>query len=233
MILFLIISTIFSSSAQTITDTFESYKAGTWAEGSIKGPWITEYNGYGKVGIQQDGASNKVLFQKPMASTSPDETHASLSLSQQNFHTPEITYRSKVVKQLRTPKPYPWETAWAVWNYTHDHRFYYFALKTNGWELGKVDNTKKNPTGPECLWPQYLNCKYEGAQRYLVTANAPKVKIGTWDTLKVKQENNKLSVYVNNVLVVQFVDKETPYLSGKIGFYNEDAHVLFDNVSAK
>ena len=90
-----------------------------------------EYHGYGSVGVHKELNGTKVLFQKPKASTSLDETHASLVLSQKVFSQPTITYRSKVVQQLRKPAANPWETAWVVWNYTHDHRFYYFAYKTN------------------------------------------------------------------------------------------------------
>jgi Domain of Unknown Function (DUF1080) len=227
----------FLAAAQvSVNDTFQSYGIATWGEGVAKGNWITEYNGYGRVGIQYDivngvTSTNRVLYQKPLASTSPDETHASLVLTRKSYKPSSITVRSKVVKQLRTPVPKPWETAWVVWNYQHDHRFYYFALKTNGWELGKVDNTKINPNGPECLWPEYLNCKYEGAQRYLRTSSSPKVVIGQWANIRVDQVNNVLTVYVNNVKVVSFTDNETPYRTGYVGLYNEDAHVRFDNIS--
>jgi hypothetical protein len=230
MLVFLSLFLHWASAESLINDTFSRYKTTTWTEGSTQGPWLHEYHGYGQVGVQFDTGKNKVLFQKPKASTSPDETHASLVLSQAILQTPTVTYRSKVVKQLRTPKPFPWETAWLVWNYKDDHRFYYFALKTNGWELGKVDNSKIDPKGPDCLWPEYRNCKYDGAQRFLATGGSPKVGIGSWQKIKMSQSDNKFQVYVNDKLVVAFTDNKNPYLAGRVGFYNEDAHVRFDDV---
>lgn len=215
------------------SDDFEGYKSSVWPQGATRGPWVHEYHGYGSVGVHKELNGSKVLYQKPKASLSLDETHASLVLSQKVFNEPTIAYRSKVVQQLRKPTANSWETAWVVWNYTNDHRFYYFAFKTNGWELGKVDNTKLNPNGPECLWPQYLNCKYNGAQRFLRTGESPRVKIGQWDSLQVQQVGNTFSVKVGDQLVVKYTDTQTPYKSGHVGFYNEDAYVRFDNIKIK
>lgn len=214
----------------TLIDDFEKYEAGTWPQGSERGEWIHKYHGYGSVGVHKVANGTKRLFQKPKASQSLNETHASLVLSKKVFSQPKIKYRSKVVRQLRQPAANPWETAWVLWNYTNDHRFYYFAYKTNGWELGKVDNTKMNPNGPECLWPEYLNCKYPGAQRFLSTGGSPQVKVGRWDTIRVEQVGNTISAKIGNQLVVKYEDNDEPYLSGQVGFYNEDAHVRFDNV---
>lgn len=221
---------LFAQTTAVTVDDFETYKSSVWPQGSVRGPWIHEYHGYGSVGVHKELNGSKVLFQKPKASVSLGETHASLVVSQKIFSQPTISYRSKVVQQLRTPVPNPWETAWVVWNYTHDHRFYYFAYKTNGWELGKVDNTKIDPKGPECLWPEYLNCKYEGAQRYLRTGSFPKLKVGQWDSLKVQQTDNSFSVMIGNQVIVKYTDNERPYKTGRVGFYNEDAYVRFDNI---
>lgn len=222
----------FISFAQVMStsDSYSNHSTGVWREGSTYNNWTLEYNGYGSVGLQAESTGNRFIFQKPRPSTRIGETHASLALSKREFKYPFVNLKSRVVKQLRTPKPNAWETAWVIWNYKHDHRFYYFALKTNGWELGKVDNAKINPNGPECLWPEYKNCKYNGAQRYLSTGSFPKVKIGKWEDIKVDQENNSFVVYVNNKKVVSFTDNIRPYYSGKIGLYNEDAHVNFDDV---
>lgn len=228
--LILMLLSLIASAQVVVSDSFQGFSQATWTEGVAKGQWITEYHGYGKVGIHVDSGTNKVLFQSPMASKTPDETHASLVLTKKSYKTSRITLRSKTVKQLRTPVPNPWETAWVVWNYEHDHKFYYFAFKTNGWELGKVDNAKVNPNGPECLWPEYLNCKYEGAQRYLKTGNSPALKINKWDSIRVDQVGGKLTVFVNNVQVTTFTDKENVYTKGRMGMYNEDAYVRFDDV---
>lgn len=218
--------------AQTalISDSFAGYKSGTWSEGSPNGPWVLAYHGYGQVGVQLGASNNKVLSQRPRASRSLSETHASLVLSQKFFNSPTIAFRSKVVQQLRQPVPNSWETAWLVWNYLNDHHFYYFALKTNGWELGKVDNTKRDARGPECLWPQYFNCRYPGAQRFLDTGASPKARLGRWQRVRIQQTGGLVAVYVGSQLVVEYLDRLNPYLTGQVGLYNEDAHVQFDDV---
>jgi len=40
-------------------------------------------------------------------------------------------------------------------------------------------------------------------------------------------------VRVNNTLLTTFTDLETPYLSGSIGLYTEDADVRFDSVRVR
>ena len=42
-----------------------------------------------------------------------------------------------------------------------------------------------------------------------------------------------IDVFVNGARVVTYTDTERPYALGKIGIYNEDAHVLFDNVTVQ
>lgn len=195
--------------------------------GVKNGAWVEEHNGYGGVGVGKLKNGTKILYQSPQPSKSSGETHSSLVLSKSEFKTSKIRLRSRVVKQLRTPKPNPWETAWLLWNYKNNHRFYYFNLKTEGWELGKVDNRKKDPKGPSCLWPEYLNCFYPGAQRFLKTGSWPRTKVGVWDKVTVSQEVNVISVYVAGKRVVKYRDFIDPYYSGRVGLYSEDAFVQF------
>jgi len=211
-------------------ETFNQFDVGRWRDGTNHGEWTARYDGYGRVGIKQTKSGNKMLYQRPMASKSLNETHASLVLSKEEYSTNEISLRSKVVRQLRTPVPNSWETAWVLWNYKHDHHFYYFTLKTGGWELGKVDNAKADPNGPSCLWPEYLNCKYPGAQRYLATGSSPTTKVGKWDRIRVMQEGNLITVYAAGKKVTEYRDTNNPYYEGRVGLYNEDASVLFDKI---
>jgi len=220
---------VFVSSAMSV-ETFDQYDTVRWRDGTTNGAWIQEYDGYGKVGIRQTRSGNKFLYQRPKRSRSLNVTHASLVITKDEYETKEIKLRSKVVKQLRTPVPNSWETAWVLWNYKHDHHFYYFTLKIRGWELGKVDNAKRDPNGPSCLWPKYLNCKYPGAQRYLRTGLSPTTKIGRWDKIRVVQKGNLLTVYADGKKVTQYRDTNNPYYSGSVGLYNEDASVRFDDV---
>ena len=204
-----------------LADGFEHYPASTWAEGSTHGPWQVDYNGYGGVGIGARPTGTKYHYQKPMAATAPGETHASMIVSTKRFAGVDMTLRQKTVRQLRTgSEQNPWEVAWVVWGYRDDLHFYYFIFKTNGIELGKV------------------HPGYPGAQRYLYTSSRPRMTIGRWNTIRVRQVGTTIDVWVDGVRVVRgLVDSpgpagDQPYTTGKIGMYNEDAYVRFDDLSA-
>jgi 3-keto-disaccharide hydrolase len=216
-----------------LSDGFEAQVLRTWSDGVTYGNWRSVYDGYGVNAVVLDGV-NRVLAQTPKASTSLGETHAGLVTSVKSFTgNLDIAVRLKTVRQLRTPKPNPWETAWVAWNYTNDHHFYYLALKTNGWELAKVDNTKKDPAGPACLWPAYVNCKYAGAQRYLITRSSPTYSVSAWYSIRVTQVGSAITLYVNGARIGSFTDQDHAYTAGSLGLYDEDAAVLFDDVVVK
>lgn len=212
-------------------DDFDRYSSGEWAEGSSHGGWEVAYNGYGSVGIETDGSN--VHYQRPAMSRSPDETHASLTVSSRTFEGVDVTVRARTVRQLRQgSEPNEWEVAWLVWHYTDEGRFYYFIPKPTGWELGKVDDTRRDPAGPACTWPEYQNCRHDGAQRYLATGTSTRFPVGSWHTVRVRETGGTSTVWVNGRRVVRFTDTRTPYRSGRIGLYNEDAWVRFDDVRA-
>ncbi len=192
------------------SESFEAHPAGTWLDGTVHGGWRAIYNGYGTVGIQTDGS--KVLYQSPAVSTTPSVTHAGLTRTSKTFGNIDLTLRMKTVRQLRTPTPNPWETGWVLWSYADNTHFYYLALKTNGWELGKADPA------------------YPGAQRFLATGSFPTYPAGVWNSVRVVQVGNKMSVYANGRLLTHFTDYERAYTSGAVALYNEDAHVRFDDV---
>lgn len=191
---------------------FQSLRTGTsWADGSLHGAWRDVYGGYGRVGIVRiDG--RKVLQEQPMASTAPGETHASLVVSRRSFGDLNLTVRLETVRQLRTPTPNPWETAWVLWHHTNDTHFYSLVLKPTGWELGKEDPA------------------YPGAQRFLRTGSSPTFPVGRWYTVRVRQVGNRITAWVNGVRLVSFTDTQTPYLHGSVGLYNEDSRVRFRRV---
>ncbi|MEK6852449.1 MAG: family 16 glycoside hydrolase [Nanoarchaeota archaeon] len=195
------------------TDDFSAYTANNcFTDGGTFGPWKSVYNGFGCNKIETDG-TNKWLHEAPKAPASLSETHASL-VTGPSFSGP-LTYEVKsiTVQQLRTGTPNPWEVSWILWHYTDNSHFYYFIAKPNGWELGKEDPA------------------YPGNQRYLATGSSPKYPIGTQYTIKITQDSsNRIIVFVNGAQIVSFVDTERPYTSGRIGLYDEDAHVHFDDV---
>ena len=80
----------------------------------------------------------QVLVLEPKAATNPGDTHAALVISRGGFSNVRFGGEAMTIAQLRTGSPpNEWETAWAVFAYTDNKHFYYLAMKTNGWELGK------------------------------------------------------------------------------------------------
>jgi hypothetical protein len=217
--------------APLLQDGFESYPVSVpWADNSTHGAWRSLYSGYGTTSIETDGAL--VLSQSPLGSTRLDETHASLVVSETNVSGDfDFDVRMRTVQQLRTPAPNAWEVAWVVWHYTDEGHFYYFVPKPNGWELGKVDNSRIDPSGPACFWPSYENCRYAGAQRFLADSGSPSFPVGPWYQVRVQHRGDTMTISVDGRQVVSFTDNENPYRSGSIGLYNEDAHVHFDDVT--
>lgn len=220
-----------AGAAQTtvINDTFDDV---IWPEGTTQGDWYVEFNGLGDIGAQKiAGRHGRVLWEKPKASTSTGETHASLVTSIQRFSNFTLTADVTTAQQLRTGSPAnSWEVAWVVWDHhtvSGQHRFYYFLLKPNGWEFGKADPTQADP--------------YH--QTFLVTDSTPNLTVGAWNRFKVTQRNGKISVWANGVKMVDnyqdvgttdsYGTQITPYSAGSIGFYSEDAYIMVDNVIVK
>jgi|SRR3989344_3245044 len=197
------------------TDNFESYTANDClADNSTFGPWNVVFGGYGCVRIE-DVSGNNVLHQNPRVSSSSAMTSASLVVGPlfSAPYTYAVTVRTEEQQRVNNPAN-AWEVAWILWNYTDNEHFYYFVPKPNGWELGKADPA------------------YPGNQRFLATGGLPVYPIGSDYAVTVEQVSvDTVRVFVNGQLVTEFTDTERPYASGKIGLYNEDAHVHFDDVS--
>ena len=151
----------------------------------------------------------------PKASTSSDGTHAALVVSGEMFQD-VVTFDGKTLidKQLRTGSDdNPWETAWLVWDYADNDHFYYFALKTNGWELGKRDPN------------------YPGGQRYLASGEDIRFTTETWYGFHVTQHGATMTVAIDGMEIVAFTDRQAAYFGGKLGICSEDARVRLDQVS--
>lgn len=197
-----------------LSDGFSSYSPGTWAEGTTHGNFYVNFVGFGSASIISSG-TNQMIDLTPMASTTSSETHAALVTTVSSWGDFDTTVTMNTVQQLRTGStPNPWEVAWLAWHYTDNDHFYYFTLKPNGWELGKRDPS------------------YPGGQRFLATGSTPTLTIGSPTIVRVRQVGNAIGIYLNNgAQLAYFEDLETPYLSGKVGFYTEDAEVRFDDLS--
>ena len=174
--------------------------------------WRLAYNGYGQASVSTRGGLTRITLQ-PAQAASPRQTHAALMLSRPSWGDLDIRIRLRTNRQLRQPRPNPWEVGWILWHYTSDERFYYIALKPNGWELGKTDPG------------------YPGDQRFLATATHPVFPPGRWYTVRVRQQGRGIEVDVDGHRLVRVADNQDPYLSGLIGLYTEDASVTFQPVT--
>ena len=73
-------------------------------------------------------------------------------------------------------------------------------------------------------------------KQYLETYSEVKYKrlainTNTWYTLKIVCVGNNISAYVNDVLKLQYIDTENPFLTGRIGLETcADSYILFDDV---
>ena len=170
-------------------------------------PWHVAYTGYGRVLASNYGAASITL--QPARSTSPWRTHAALVLSSRPWNDVLVEVRLRTNRQLRLPHPNPWEVAWLLWDYGSNCRFYYVALKPNGWEIGKEE-----PPRP---------CH----QRFLATGSTPAFPIGRRYVLRVRQRGELTEVYVDGRLLARVSDRHGAYLSGRIGLYSEDSSATF------
>lgn len=217
-----------ASSTVGLREDFEHLTTGPWAATST-GAWTGVYTG-GELGVEVDGS--RVHFQKSRPSKRPGETHADMVVSSHVFDGDiDVQVRIKTVAQLRQGSaPNPWEVAWFGWGYQRAEQFYYFVGKPNGWELGKVDDSRRDPAGPECDWPAYRNCRYRGAQRFLATGNAPTFPVGTWYQLRVVQSGSTIEVFVNGKKLTAFTDDDNVLSRGRLVLYNEDSWARFDDL---
>jgi 3-keto-disaccharide hydrolase len=186
--------------------------------------WINVYNGGGSSGVRNDfkNANNNVFFMYPKAAKFANETNANLVITTTNFSNFDMSVEVKTERQLRgNSSPNTWEVAWVLFRYTDDFHYYWFVQKPSGIELGKKDcDTCTDP--------------FDG-QEFLYTNEIPTLKLGQWANWKISAIGNNFTVSINGTELVNFTDFDiSPQLeSGAIGFYDEDASVVFDNIRIK
>ena len=197
-----------------LVDDFSSFALGeTWEEGETVNGWTNQFDGYGSVAVREvDGSA--ALTAVPSRADNPGMTHAALVTTDVDFGDGiDLQVRATTLAQVRTGSaPNPWETAWVAWSYTDAEHFYYVALKTNGWELGKRDPA------------------YPGGQRFLADGRDITFPVGTAAEVEIIQDGAELTVIVDGVQLASVEDTERPYLGGVVGLYTEDAAVAFDDV---
>lgn len=168
-------------------------------------------------------AGDRIIQLQPMAATRPEETHAFLAVSRQDFGA-EGPYRfagqMRTVTQLRTPTPNAWEVAWLVWNFADNDHLYYFVLKPNGWEIGKRD-------------PRYLVPGVNDGQKIIATGESVRLQMGRWVAFDIRVDGAEAEIFIDGRLVTRFRDTDAaPLLAGRVGLYGEDAVCQWHDITA-
>jgi hypothetical protein len=211
-------------------DDFESGSTYSLTDGQISpnGKWKSLYAGFGTTRVTQDQLGNRHLYQEPMTSTSPGETHGSAVATTTSYKDFDLTLDVITFKQLRqNSPPNNWETAWLNWNGIDQFHSYGFTLKIQGFQLEKKDNDNHD----------------DSAEIYLVTQNSPSVKLNTWQKWQITVTGTetgtpRIQVWIDGAKIVDYTDNqpgippnsETMKQGGPIVLYTEDAAVGFDNV---
>ena len=141
--------------------------------------------------------------------TTANRTFSALTISTVSYTDVELHASLRTLRQLRRPRPNPWEVGWVLWDFGDSRHFYYVALKPNGWEIGKEDPA------------------YPGAQRFLATGSSPRFPVGDSHLVTVVQDGPRLDVDADGKPLASVVDRQRPYLSGRVGLYSEDAEALY------
>jgi hypothetical protein len=207
------------------TANFSATKSTCFNEGSrIPGALIDVFNGLGSQCINQ----HHQLVQTPARAVDSSVTHAALTISRPIFRgTFRVTTKLVTVQQLRSPAN-PWEVGWVLWDYRDNNHFYGFILKPEGWEIEKE---WCNPASSPCQ-----------AQQFLASGRLPSAAPGVPLTISVLQSAQSgiptftvsyatpASPPTTIATVSDVGSVSSPYLSGRIGLYDEDARVAWNSV---
>ena len=181
-------------------------------EGTQYGYLRTVFNGFGYVEMRPDA-----LHLSPQSAVGPVlnsgaygyNTHAALVSG--NAAIPAGTYSLrfsvKTVAQLRAVSPAPWERAWLIFDYVNDENFSYLILKSNGWELGHLENAVQlfDATGSDRYFP-----------------------VGALDKVTIVRSSERLTIVVNDNTLFDTDATTRPAMSQVSAIYTEDAHIAVD-----
>ncbi len=151
------------------------------------------YSGCGATNVETGG--NKYAFYlKPKVVTSASQTEAALERAPLTFWNHVVEFDMKTINQLKQGSPpKTWEADWFIFSYTDTFHYYWLLIKPDGFAFGKKDcNTYSDPVD---------------GQKYLITKSSPILKLNTSQHLKVAAIGNHFKVWVDNKLVVDFIDK--------------------------
>jgi len=144
---------------------------------------------------------------------SPAETHSALVTSKRTWRDPAISFSTTTLGQLRRGSaPNPWEVGWVMFRFRDLANYYYFIVKTNGFELGKKQGSD--------------------AQIFLATGDMPRLSVAAPRSVQIRVEGARIRVSVDGVQVIDFTDPHPLTGPGSVGLYEEDSQVRFDSFSA-
>jgi hypothetical protein len=183
---------------------------------SPNGLWLDEFIGNG-AGVKSCDNGINVFFLQPARSTYSMETHAVLVGSSVSYSNFTVSVDVNTYGQLReNDLPNTWETAWIFFRYTNTSNYYWFTLRTNGYELGKKEGSL--------------------TQIFLVTkTGTPKANIGEWSNWQITGIGNNIKVWIDGVQIIYYTDTsmDIKLASGAVCLYCEDSLVYWSNVSIR
>lgn len=209
---------------------YDDFNAATYnfTEGgsSPNGLWTNSFLSGGTSGTRfASSVNSNVMYQYPAVATAPEQTYSTVNLTTSTWENFELSVRVKTIQQLRqNSAPNNWERAWIFFRIIDNDHGYYFAMKNSGCEIGRED---------------------QGIEQIYLATPAESFPVGYWNTVRIRCTSDKVNdrvlikVWVDNQLVADISDDAqltvTPpssnmFAAGKIGVYNEDAEVEFDDL---
>ena len=160
-------------------------------------------------GLQSYAGTGVTLSSTPPVA--PAETHSSLITTKKTWLNSTISVGVTTQQQLRVGSaPNPWEVGWIMFRFQDLANYYWFMLKTNGFELGKKQGSDE--------------------QIFLVTGALPAAAVGQTRQIRIAAQGPRIQVFVDGSKVVDYVDPN-PLGSGSVGLYEEDSQARFDSLS--
>jgi hypothetical protein len=122
-----------------------------------------------------------------------------------------LSFSVTTLDQLRDGSaPNPWEVGWVMFHFRDLANYYWFMVKTNGFELGKKQGSD--------------------TQIFLQTGDLPALTVGQPVKVTVRVRGARIRVWVAGALVVDYTDSN-PLPRGSVGLYEEDSKASFDSLS--
>ena len=222
-------------------DDFEgtSYDIDFDGETTTNGKWVAEYLSGGDAVTATESGNDILVTTDNLIGLHAVKINSTIGFGSE-IHS---RWDARLDAQSTEDGGHGWYTHWFFFTDCDITTHYYFALKTNGWEVGKKDNDH-DPS--------------EELQEYLATGDTPFTIIGDWHTLEANvthsfdsvlgRENNYVQVYVDGSVVWEGFDREDWQRDGTTGtgassymmscdkhvaMYQEGSNVSWDNIFAE